>query len=122
MNIADYSIYKDLLEIVDDIGNRHYREFPGIINEVVIFDNVASVMIDGYETKIRENVYGVDYCANIIWQVPRVREEDKEGLWKLGRYTGMGKHGNQLYLFNSDGTDLLLDPNTGEILEKGWSK
>ena len=64
-----------------------------------------------------ENVFGISNEGKILWQIeplPHVYEDSP--------YTGLGQIGDLAQLFNWDGTDLVIEPYTGRIISKRYSK
>ncbi len=64
-----------------------------------------------------ENVFGVSYDGRILWQIEKLKY-----IYKDSPFTGMVREGDYIKLCNWDGTDLIVDPNTGKIISKGYSK
>ena len=93
-------------------------EFPYTIGKIEIFDDCIIIMIDPpMKTTFNENIYSVSYDGNILWQIEKLKY-----VYSDSPFTGMVREGNNIKLCNWDGTDLTVNPNTGEIISKGWSK
>ena len=70
------------------------------------------------KTIYNENVFGVNLDGNIIWQIPKV-----DLLYDDSPFVGLIKEDKKsVWAINWDGTALLLDVNTGEILKREWRR
>jgi hypothetical protein len=65
-----------------------------------------------------ENVFGLNEEAKIIWQI-----EHKDFIHKNSPYTNIRLLDNgQIRLSNWDGTQLIVEPLTGDIIKEDWVK
>lgn len=65
-----------------------------------------------------ENVFGIGTDGKIVWQIAH-----KEFLHKNSPYINMKKlDNNKINLSNWDGTQILIEAITGNILEEKWVK
>jgi hypothetical protein len=93
-------------------------DLPYQIIEYIVFDSVIVVRLKSpLKSGYNENVFGVSLTCNILWQIPKIKH-----LYEDSPYTGMIKQGDNILLSNWDGDDLLVEPITGKILSKQFSK
>ena len=93
-------------------------KFPHPIAEVLEFQNIAIVMLaPKLKSAFNENVYGVDYKGNILWQI-----QQRKYVYEDSPYTGIIREGENVRLFNWDGAELIVDPSTGRILNEEYRK
>lgn len=93
-------------------------EFKYDIGEALPCSSVIVVMLSvPLKAMFNENVYGVSFEGNILWQVPK-----KKHVYADSPYTGLGYQGDRVVLNNWDGLELVMNPITGEILEEGYGK
>jgi len=91
-------------------------EFP--IRQAVLFEEKLLVRIEPEVRKIcNENVFCVSLEGKILWQIAPTPH-----IYVDSPYTGIGKDGKYAKLYNWDGTDLIVNPSTGEIIKKSFSK
>ena len=65
-----------------------------------------------------ENIFGVNTDGKIVWQIV-----SREFMHKNSPYTNMKKVNNsRVNLSNWDGTQVLINPNNGNILDEKWVK
>lgn len=64
-----------------------------------------------------ENVYAVTADGKILWQITKMSH-----VYEDCPYANMLVKEGNIELYNWDGTILLVEPATGEILEKGYTK
>lgn|SRR5690554_5752998 len=65
-----------------------------------------------------ENVFGLNKDGKIIWQI-----EQKKFMYENSPYTNMKKINNyKVNLSNWDGTQILINPINGNILDEKWVK
>ncbi len=99
-------------------GDEKVIKFKYDIGKVQEFENCIVVMIDPPQGAVfNENVFGVSYEGKILWQVKPLKY-----VYNDSPFTGMVREENFIKLFNWDGTDLTVNPRTGEIISKGYSK
>lgn len=67
---------------------------------------------------MNENVVALDRDdGKLLWKIP-VRQH----VYRDSPYTAISKEGSYAWVHNWDGTDLKIDPKTGEILEERFTK
>ena len=93
-------------------------ELPYEIKQVEQFDNNLVVRLKiPLGIRFNENIFGISYEGKILWQI-----EPRKHPTSVSPYTNLAREGDSVYVFNWDGTDLVLDPYTGKILKEGYSK
>jgi hypothetical protein len=94
-------------------------EFPFKISHAEKFGEVIIVITDYYESNINENVWGVNKQGAKIWQIPKIKTIEYEGIEYSGisdPYTGIHKIDEQTArLFNWEGGYFEIDSLTGEF-------
>lgn len=116
-NNRNFKYHDNILEITDG-ENFKSVSFRYRIDEILYFENFCMVMIEpGIGQTLNENIYGVSIDGDILWQIAPIPHA-----YARSSYTGMGKVGDKVKLSNWDGTDLIINPATGDILEKSYSK
>ena len=114
---TNFQVKDNDLKITDG-NNERIVSFKFPIRQVLPFESCYVVLIEPAIGQIlNENIYGVSLDGKVLWQItpiPYVYEDSP--------YTGMGQVGDTVKICNWDGTDLIINPATGEILEKGYSK
>jgi hypothetical protein len=63
---------------------------------------------------LNENVYGLGYDGQMLWQVPA-----RKHVYTDSPYTKIARRGDAVVLSNWDGLELTLDPETGRVLGEG---
>ena len=115
--IINYKINDEQLTVVSSDSIKRVT-FPFKVKQVEKFDDVLVVRLEiPMGTIFNENVFGVSAEGKVIWQI-----EKMSYVYEDSPFTGMGKEGHYAKLCNWDGTDLLVNPNTGEIAKKSFSK
>ncbi len=95
-----------------------YVQFSFDVKQVETFSDLLVVRLKiPVGTTYNENVFGVSYDGKILWQIEKLKY-----VYTDSPFTGMGREGDNIKLCNWDGTDLIVNPQTGEIISKGWSK
>jgi hypothetical protein len=106
-----YTIQKNSLQIGETVIN-----FEHIIKEVLKVGDMLILLLikqDGYLPA--ENVFGVSlHEKKIKWQIAKLKYETGE----ICPFVGMKFANDQLYLNNWCDVYLIVNPFTGEILEK----
>ena len=116
--IISFNLSDENLTIITDGNTIKNVKFPLKIKQVEEFSDVLVVRLDvPADILFNENVFGVSSEGKILWQIIPM----KSG-FKSSRYTGLFKKGDLVKVHNWDGTDLLLEPRTGEILKESYSK
>ena len=104
--------------VINDGGNKKTVNFLSPIKQIEQFDEVIVVRIHPkLDMFLNENVFGVSYDGKILWQIEKLKYA-----YKNSPFIGMGREGGFIKLCNWDGTDLVVNPETGGIISKGWSK
>lgn len=67
--------------------------------------------------KMNENVFGISYKGEILWQVPETKYLDE-----ISPYTGIERIGTNVGLYNWDATERIVEPVTGRIIEQRFVK
>ena len=117
MNKQVINFEKNSLVIFDEAGKKMIN-FPSPIKQIEQFDKVIVVRIHPKADKfLNENIFGVSYDGKILWQIEKLKY-----VYKDSPFTGMGREGDFVKLCNWDGTDLIVNPETGKIIQKGYSK
>ena len=92
--------------------------FDHPICEVIDFPDVVVVMLNVSPAQIcNENVFGVSYDGDKLWQI-----EKKSHVYKNSSYTGLFKKGENVVLSNWDGLELTVSPITGKVLSERYGK
>lgn len=87
------------------------------ITEFVEFENVILVCLNYFEVPFNENVFALDYNGKILWQI--CKYTPLEG--RKSSFVGLNKENeSSCWAVNWDGTSLLLDINSGEVLKNKW--
>ncbi len=91
---------------------------PSLIKQIIEFDQMVVVRLQPNIAKfINENIFGVSYSGKIKWQIAT-----RKYVFEKSPYTNISKDGQMLKAHNWDGTDLLIDPVTGDILKSSYSR
>lgn len=91
---------------------------PTVIKQFEAFDRVIVVRVHPKGINfLNENVFGISYEGEILWQIEKVDHVDKDS-----PYTGLSKKDELLTAYNWDGFDYLIDPNTGKVINKEFVK
>lgn len=110
-----YSIKNNILSL-NEVGAQ--VEFTWPIADVIQFDDVLVVRLEPSPGScFNENVFGISKSGNVIWTIAPVKH-----VYEDSPYTGILKKGNFIKLFNWDGDELVVDPESGVIVEKGYGK
>ena len=118
MNTISHSVSGNSL-FLSSIGSGEKRvDFAWPIAEVLNCDDVLVVRIDPDPgSKDNENIFGVDANGAVVWKVPA-----RKYIYDDSPYTGIKKVGNNVQLFNWDGTELLVDPSTGGVVQETYGR
>lgn len=109
------NIIKNILEFED---LKVEVKFPWPIAELLEFDTSLVVRLEPESGVIfNENIYGVSFSGQILWQIKKVKH-----IYNDSPYTKIIKLDNSLKVFNWDGDEFIINPLTGEILEKSYNK
>ena len=92
--------------------------FPYPISKALGFDDAIVVMLDVPQgVQLNENVFGISYEGETLWQVER-----RQYISKHSSYTGLGRRDDNAFLSNWDGLELTVNPATGEVLQQGFGR
>ncbi|GAB4393523.1 MAG: hypothetical protein Tsb005_12190 [Gammaproteobacteria bacterium] len=115
--IINYKIDGSRL-VVSTLNSVKYVQFPYEIKQVEEFGEILVVRLKiPVGIILNENVFGVSSEGKILWQIEKL-----SSVYTDNPFTGMVREGDNAKLFNWDGTDLIVNPATGEIIKKGYSK
>lgn len=93
-------------------------QFPFEVKQVESFETVLIVRLKiPVGTTFNENIFGVSSDGKILWQIKKMKY-----VYNDSPFTGMVRAGSNIKLCNWDGTDLIVNPETGEIIQEGYSK
>ncbi len=117
-DILSYKFEDDNLVIAT---NHEINEinFDSKIKQVEQLDSFLIVRINP-KTKIgflNENIFSVSSDGRILWQIEAIPHA-----YENSPYTGMSKEEAGIKICNWDGTDLIVNPASGKIIKKGYSK
>lgn len=96
------------------LGKR--RTFRNTIAETIAFDDAVVVRL-GSEPfhQTNENVYGLDYTGQVLWQIPIRSHVTSES-----PYVSISRQGIHVEVVNWDGYFLKIHPRTGAIIREGY--
>jgi hypothetical protein len=118
MNVKPVISFEENKLYIDIYGDRKTVKFPYPIVKIETFYDCMVVMIEPpMKTIFNENIYGVSYDGKSLWQIEKLKY-----VYEDSPFTGMVREGNYMKLCNWDGTDLIVNPMTGKIIRKGYSK
>ncbi|MDQ5899645.1 MAG: hypothetical protein QG624_564 [Pseudomonadota bacterium] len=104
--------------VISTLDSVNHVQFSFDIKQVENFGDMLVVRLKiPVGTTYNENVFGVSYDGKILWQIEKLKY-----VYNDSPFTGMVREGNNIKLCNWDGTDLIVNSQTGEIISKGWSK
>jgi len=104
------------LEITDDGVTTVV--LPSSIKQFLEFDQIVIVRIQPKcSSFINENIFGVSYSGKIVWQIA-----ERKYVFARSPYTNISKEGQLLKAHNWDGTDLVIDPQSGNVLKASYSR
>ena len=117
MNI-DLKISFDKNELVIIGSEKTLTMLPSKIEQAEQFNDVVIVRVHPRgERFMNENIFAVSYSGKIVWQIKAVKHVAEHS-----PYTSMIKKENLLKVHNWDGSDLLIDPQSGQIINESYSK
>jgi hypothetical protein len=112
--INSFSITEGELQL--DSGRKVTFLYP--IIKAVEFDNIFVVMLDVPPgAHYNENVFGVDADGNIIWQIEKLPSPYPDTI-----YVSLNQQGDKAKLNNYDGSELVINPATGQLINKRFVK
>lgn len=93
-------------------------QFKWPVAEVIAFDNVLVVRVEPDSgARMNENVFGVDRHGNICWTI-----EERKHVYDDSPYTSIISKDGKVKLSNWDGDELLVEPESGNVISVGYSK
>ena len=100
-------------------SNGEKVEFPYEIDKTLIIDDVIIILLKSYQGIIfKENVYAYSKTGEFLWQIDK-----QEQYPDFCSFRGMGiSKNNELVLSNFCSMTYWLNPTTGEVLRKMYSK
>lgn len=103
-------------KVVFDSGRVGSFNYP--VAEALGFDKAVVARLEPPAgVVLNENVYGLDYEGQMLWQVPVRRH-----VYADSPYTNIARRGDDVLLSNWDGLELTLDPETGRVLGESWGR
>lgn len=99
------------------LGDREVKfDFP--VGEYAEYQKTVVVVLDvSGKLKADRNVYGINLEGEIVWQLDEGTSIDGHS------YVGLFKDNEgTIRLVNFDGTQLVVNPNSGEIIDQKWYK
>ena len=110
--IERYEISGNKLKVATD--NRIFEVvFPHTIDMVLKLEKILVVLLLIDDITFNENVYGVSAEGKILWQI-----EPIDYMQKFSPYGNIKIKGGVLRAYNVRGTDLFLDPETGDVIAR----
>lgn len=99
-------------------GNGKKIEFQYPIRKVIEYQDVYFIRIEPDIGKIlNENVFCYDKEGNFVWQVEPIPLVKKDS-----PYTNIYMQGSKLFLYNWGGVEVEVEPMSGKILSKCFTK
>ena len=89
--------------------------FAGEIAEILDFDECIVVRLDESGTKDLQNIYGLDYKGNLLWQLPHPVSFSAEN-----PYVRVARNGGFVDVVNWDGHVLTVHPKIGRIMKEDF--
>ncbi|MGN8072637.1 hypothetical protein [Mucilaginibacter sp. 22184] len=118
MNTENYHI--DEKKIVFEKGLTVEFDFP--IKETLVFNDKIIVLLDivgTTNTKYNQNVFAIDRNGKILWQIERTENLDAIGYCP---FISIEMDNLNLVSFNWCGYKFIIDPKTGEVIERIFTK
>ena len=114
----NYKVKDKVLNTVNSSGKSFQITLPWPIVQVIDFSDVLITRVEPKAGVIfNENVYGVDFSGNVLWQVKK-----RKYVYEDSPYTGMTAVGDQVKLLNWDGLELMVEPRTGKEISKKYGR
>lgn len=96
----------------------HYADFKFPIRQVLAFVDCLVVRIEPDSSQVyNENVFGINKDGKLLWQIQSIPH-----VYANSPYTNISKDGVFLKIHNWDGTDLTVEPYSGKITKKDFSR
>lgn len=110
----EYSSKDNVLRVTSGVD----VPFKWPIGDVIAFENVLVVRIEPDPgAGIDENVFGVGRDGSIAWTI-----EKRKHVYDDSPYTSIIAKDGKVKLFNWDGDELLVEPESGNIISVGYGK
>lgn len=115
---TNYQVKDRVLITVNSNGKSSQITLPWPIVQVIEFSDVLITRVEPQAGVVfNENVYGVDFSGNVLWQVKK-----RKYVYEDSPYTGMAAVGDQVKLLNWDGLELLVEPTTGKEISSKYGR
>lgn len=116
-NTVEFEIDNNKLKLLSSQGEIIIN-FNFLIRQVIKFDDCFVVRLEPDTGQVyNENVFGISNDGKVLWQI-----EPMQHVYNDSPYTGLGKEDDLAKLSNWDGTDLIIEPYTGKIIKKNYSR
>jgi hypothetical protein len=113
-----YRITGKQLVVIDDDGAEHIVDFDAPVVQALMSGRIIVLRTESAPGVINnENVYGVALEGHIVWRLKAQKQ-----IYADSPYTGMTIVDGGIRLFNWDGTELLVNPNDGGIIQETYGK
>jgi outer membrane protein assembly factor BamB len=89
--------------------------FSGEIAEILDFEGSVVVRLDENRTTVIQNIYGLDYKGNLLWQLPC-----PVSFCAANPYVRVSRNGGFVDAVNWDGHVLTVHPKAGRILREDF--
>ena len=100
-------------------NKREIKEYDSQISEALVFKNVIVVCLNYYEVTYNENIFGLSLNGDVLWQIQKYIPIEGS----KSAFVGLTKENeNLVWATNWDGTALLLNVKTGEIIKNEWHR
>ncbi len=113
-----YSIENKILKVTDANGNVHCQNFEWPIDKILEINGILIVLIMPESTATyNQNVFGVSQNGELLWQI-----ETQKTPYENSPYTGLNLKDGKLSLYNWGGFLLFVEPGTGKVLNRVFTK
>jgi len=93
-------------------------KFKYNIAQIIELENVVVVRLDvPSKEKHNENIYCISKKGKMIWQIDRL-----DHVYDDSPYTGMSIKDGDLTIYNWDGLEVVIEPETGRIMNKKYGR
>ena len=94
-------------------GKRY--QFPGEIAEIIDCEEAIVVRLESNSLGPSENVFGLDYSGNFLWQIPKA-----SSFQAIHPYVSLSRKGGYVDVLNWDGHILTVNPKSGIALQENF--
>ena len=118
MNKIKYKVKNNILNIYNTKVIPVVFQYP--IVQVLAFEDILIIRIEPTpQSCFNENIYGVSYTGEIVWQVEKMKH-----VYDDSPYTGIEATGeeNNIALYNWDGLNLVVNYLTGKVVSAVYGK